>query len=69
MYRILRAEGATQERRRGHRRHQYAKPELLALLLIKYGHGILQTERTVNGAITIYMCFRYFSRYVVAGCS
>ena len=67
MYRILRAEGATQERRRGHRRHQYAKPELLAIAPNQvWSWDITKLKGPVKWSYYyLYVVLDIFSRYVV----
>lgn len=67
MYRILREEGATQERRRGHRRHQYAKPELLAIAPNQvWSWDITKLKGPVKWSYYyLYVVLDIFSRYVV----
>jgi putative transposase len=67
MYRILKAEGATQERRRGHRRHQYAKPELLAVGSNQvWSWDITKLKGPVKWSYYyLYVILDIFSRYVV----
>jgi transposase InsO family protein len=67
MYRLLREEGATQERRRGHRRHQYAKPELLAIAPNQvWSWDITKLKGPVKWSYYyLYVVLDIFSRYVV----
>lgn len=67
MYRILKENNAVHERRRGHKRHNYSKPELLATAPNQvWSWDITKLRGPVKGVYYyLYVVIDIFSRYVV----